>query len=274
MRLWIKTVLSAMFALGASTLAHAQCTPSANIQTVKPGVLTVAVLAYPPFDNIDSNGNYSGTDADILKAFAEKNCLKVEGIAVDSSAAIQYIVSGRADVSASAWYRTADRAKVVGISDPVYNDTVGIFSRQGYKSFSQLNGKSVGTVQGYLWVGDLQKVFGSSLKLYPNAVALVQDLRTNRIDAGVNGYVQGAIAEKKGELGDNKVVQAEADPRVRSSVHPAQCGFLYTKGNTVLGTSLNATIHELQSGDKMSKILQDHGIDPVVGKVGEPQYVQ
>jgi polar amino acid transport system substrate-binding protein len=274
MRFLMKALLAAALSVGFVTAASAQCTPAHHIQTVKPGVLTVAVLAYPPFDNIESDGTYTGTDAAILKTFAEKECLKLEGISVDSSAAIQYIVTGRADISASAWYRTAERAKVVGISDPVYNDTVAIFSREGYKSFNQLAGKTVGTVQGYLWVSDLQKVFGPNLKLYPNAVALVQDLKAGRIDSGVNGYVQGSIAQKKGELADIKVVQADPDNRIRSSVHPAQCGFLYTKDNTALGSSLNTIIHDLQSTEKMSKILQDHGIDPVVGKVGAPQYVQ
>jgi polar amino acid transport system substrate-binding protein len=273
MRSLIKTFLVTTFAFGASIGAHAQCTPSVKFETVKPGVLTVAVLAYPPFDVIDSNGGYSGTDADILKVVADRACLKVEGISVDAPAALQYILSGRADVSASAWYRTAERAKVVGVSDPVYNDTVGIFSREGYKSFSQLAGKTVGSVQGYMWTADLQSTFGNNLKLYPNAVALVQDLKANRIDAGINGYVQGAIAEKKGELGNTKVFQADPDPRVKSSVHPAQCGFLYTKSNTALGNAINATIHDLQSNGKLTKILQDHGVDPVVGKVGEPQYV-
>jgi polar amino acid transport system substrate-binding protein len=264
---------SLMFTESAGAQAQA-CTPAHHFQTVKPGVLTIAVAAYPPFDRIDPNGTFSGVDADILQAFADKECLKIEATSTDPAAAIQYVTSGRADISSSAWYRTSERAKVVGISDPLYLDTVGIFSRQGFKSFNELQGKTVGTVQGYNWVSDLQSVFGGNLKLYPNPVALIQDLKAGRVDVGVNGYVQGTIAEKKGELGDLKVENAQPDPRIRSSVQPAQSGFLYTKENAALGGALNAFIKEQQSKGDIARILGKHGIDSSVAQVGEPRYTQ
>jgi hypothetical protein len=59
-----------------------------------------------PFDTIESDGTYTGTDAAALKAFGEKEWRKPEGISFDSSAAIQQIVTGRADISTRAWHRT------------------------------------------------------------------------------------------------------------------------------------------------------------------------
>jgi polar amino acid transport system substrate-binding protein len=274
---------STRFIFGGAVLASLMLTTSAQAQdckaahhfpTVKPGVLTVAVAVYAPFDRIDTSGEFSGVDADILQAFADKECLKIEATSVDPAAAIQYVTSGRADISSSAWYRTSERAKVVGISDPIYLDTVGIFSRQGYKNFNELQGKTVGTVQGYMWVSDLQSVFGSNLKLYPNPVALVQDLKAGRVDVGVNGYVQGSIAQKRGELGDLKVVNAEPDKRIKSSMQPPQSGFLYTKDNVQLGNALNASIKEQQTKGDIAKILGKHGVDSSIAQVGEPRYTQ
>ncbi|MBC8751677.1 MULTISPECIES: substrate-binding periplasmic protein [Paraburkholderia] len=250
------------------------CKPLHKFDTINPGVLTVSATVYPPFDNVDKDGKFVGVDADILRKVGEKECLQVNATSADSSASIQYVLSGKADVSSSAWYRTADRAKVMGVSNPVYTDLVGIFSREGYTKFSQLDGKKVGTVQGYLWVSDLKSLYGDKLNLYPNAVALIQDLQTGRIDAAVNGYVQANIASKNGEMPGMKVLPAEPDKRVKSSVLPAQSGFLYTKSNTGLGDALNADIADMQKNGELIEILKAHGVDSSVAKVGEARYVQ
>ncbi len=51
---------------------------------------------------------------------------------------------------------------MLGLSAPLYLDVMGIISKPGYATVGELEGKRVGTVQGYLWVNDLKKVLGGT----------------------------------------------------------------------------------------------------------------
>jgi len=255
-----------------SEAAYADCTPAHKVQTITPGVLTVSTIVYPPFDNVDGSGNFVGIDADILKKIAERECLTIKAQAVDDAASIQYVATGRADISSASWYRTAARAKVMGVSSPLYLELMGLYSKEGYKKLSDFQGKTVGTVQGYLWVSDLQKIFGDNLKLYPNPVAMAQDLDTGRIQTAVDTYNAGIEAQKKGGFKGFKVVAAEPDDRVASSVHPAQIGLLYTKSNASLGTALDEDIADMQKKGEVAAILKNWGLNPDGAKVGAPRY--
>ena len=104
------------------------CKPAARVTTVTPGVLTVTTGPLPPFDVIDGTGNYSGIDADILRIFAAKMCLTLKPVVVDPAAMIQYVVSGRADMSALNWWRSAARAKVLNIGSPMFLERMALYS--------------------------------------------------------------------------------------------------------------------------------------------------
>ncbi|REE18146.1 polar amino acid transport system substrate-binding protein [Paraburkholderia sp. BL27I4N3] len=257
--------------LTAQSVFAAGCTPAHKFDTVAPGTLTVSTISYPPFDNVQDE-KFVGVDAEILKRFAENECLTVKAAVADDAASLQYVVSGRADISSASWYRTEKRAQVMGVSDPLYLELMGIYTKEGTKKLNDLQGKTIGTVQGYLWVPELQAIFGDKLKLYPNPVAMAQDLQTGRIDAAVDTYTAGIEAQKKGGFKGFKITVADPDDRVRSSVKPAQTGFLYNKSNAALGAALNATIDEMQKNGEIAKILKSYGLNPDASKVGDPRY--
>jgi polar amino acid transport system substrate-binding protein len=250
----------------------ADCKPAHKFDTVTPGVLTVSTITYPPFDNVDNDGKFVGVDADILKRFAEKECLTIKAASADDAASLQYVVSGRADISSASWYRTEKRAQVMGVSDPLYLELMGIYTHDGTKKLSDLTGRTVGTVQGYLWVPELQAIFGDKLKLYPNPVAMAQDLQTGRLDAAVDTYTAGIEAQKKGGFKGIKIEIADPDERVRSSVKPAQTGYLYNKSNQALGAALNASIDEMHKNGEITQILKSAGLSPEAAKVGDPRF--
>ncbi|MBB3770179.1 polar amino acid transport system substrate-binding protein [Angulomicrobium tetraedrale] len=260
-------------ALTASAVAAQACTPAHTFKTVADGKLTVAIYEYPPFSTASSDGKIGGVDGEIAKKFAEKNCLTVVAAVVDPAATIQYVLSGKADLAAGDWYRTAERAKVLGLSWPTYLDQMGIYSKTGYSKVEDLVGKKVGTVSGFLWVADLQKLLGSNLKLYQNPVALAQDLEAGRIDVAVDSFGTGAYAQKKGGYAGIIIKVAEPDPRVQSSIQAAQANLLYTKANADLGKALDASIQELHKSGELKEILKANGLDPSGTDVGEPRVV-
>lgn len=267
-------------ALAATTvmLSHvaqaADCKPNEAIKTVEPGTLTIATFDFPPFD-VPKDGAFTGVDGDIITPFAEKNCLKIATVLLDPAAVIQALSSGKADMSAGQWYRTEARTKVMDISNPLYLDQLGIFSKDGFTKISQIEGKQVGTVQGYNWVADLQKVLGSNLKLYPTAVALAQDLAAGRVEVGIDSYAAGVYAQKEqGGYPGLKIVVGEPDERVRASIAPAQTGFLFGKGNPELTKLVNAYIDDLQAKTGVAAILTKYGFDPSGADVGDSRLIK
>ena len=142
--------------LGCGAARAQGCTPAHKVDSlVSPGKLTVAIYEYPPFSTT-AGGQIGGVDGEILKGIAASECLAFTPIVVDPAATIQYVLAGKADIAAGDWYRTAERAKVLGMSAPTYLDQMGIYSKDGASTVASMMGKQVGTVSGFLWVSDLQ----------------------------------------------------------------------------------------------------------------------
>jgi polar amino acid transport system substrate-binding protein len=250
------------------------CTPDKTFQTVSPGKLSVAIYEYPPFAVIGSDGSIGGVDGDIAKEIAKKYCLQIQPVVVDAAAIVQNVLTKKGDIGIGDWYRTAERAKVLGLSYPLYIDQMGIYSKTGAKSVKELEGKKVGSVAGFLWVDDLQKVFGDNLSLYQNPVAMAQDLQSGRIDGAVDSYGTGVYAQKKGGFPGIQINVSEPDPRVAASGQPAQSTLLYSIDNPKLGQALDAAIKEMHSNGGLAKILTDNGLAASGADVGEPRLIQ
>jgi polar amino acid transport system substrate-binding protein len=261
-------------ALSTGVASAQECTPKHQFATVEAGTLTVAVTTYVPHSFVDDSGNMKGIDGDIAAEFAKRECLKVKAVAVDPAAAIQYVLSGQADITTGDWYRTAERAKVMSLSAPIYTDQMGIYSKEGFKNVSDLEGKQVGTVQGYLWVADLKAMLGGSLKLYPNSVNMQQDLSSGRIDVAVDGYSTGVVAAQKGALGDVKVNVAAPDERVKATKEAAQAAFPYSLNAKEFGVALDAAIAEMHADGTIVTILKSYGLDGTAADTGAPRLVE
>jgi polar amino acid transport system substrate-binding protein len=265
--------LTAAFAL-AQTVSVFAADCSTEVKTVEKGKLIVAAYDYPPFSVTSGTGG-SGIDFDIVKRAAQENCLEVVTLTLDPAATIQAVVSGKSDVAIGSWNRTEKRAQAVSMSAPIYLDPMGIFSKDGTDSVESLVDKNVGTVQGYLWVSELQKLLGPKLKLYPTPVALAQDLEAGRIDVAADGYNSGVYLQKTADgYKGIKIILAKPDERVQASVQPAQAGVIYTKGNESLGAALDKSIKGQHEDGSIVKALEAAGFDAKVGEVGEPRFVK
>lgn len=250
------------------------CQPQHQFTTIAPGTLTVAVTTLIPFSWLDDTGTMRGVDNDVATEFAARECLKLKPVAVDPAAAIQYVMMGQADIAVGNWYRTAERAKAMNLSAPLYTDQMGIYSLDGLSTVAELEGKQVGTVQGYLWVSDLKKLLGDSLKLYPSTVDMQQDLKAGRIEVGIDSFATGVIASQQGALGDIQVMVSEPDERVRATVDAAQAGLPYAKTATDFGAALDDTINALHEDGTIGRILESYGLDPAAADVGEPRLIE
>lgn len=265
--------MAALLLAAQGALAQ-DCQPQHTFTTITPGTLTVAVTTLIPFSWLDDSGTMKGIDNAVATEFAARECLTLSPVAVDPAASIQYVMMGQADIAVGNWYRTAERAKVMNLSAPLYTDQMGIYSVAGLSTVEDLIGKQVGTVQGYLWVSDLKALLGNDLKLYPSSVDMQQDLKAGRIEVGIDSYATGVIAGQQGALGDIQVMVSESDERVRATIDAAQAGMPYAKTATEFGAALDAVINDLHAEGVIGQILAEYGLDPSAGDVGAPRLIE
>jgi polar amino acid transport system substrate-binding protein len=252
---------------GSGNAASAGCKPAHQFSTVEKGTLTVATYDLPPFTKVEGK-DLTGVDGDVLKAIAKKECLTLTVKSMGTAAVIPTVQAGRADVAAGDWYRTAKRAEIVSLSDPMYTDQMAFVSKDGLSKVSELAGKNVGTVDGYLWVDDVKKVLGSSVKVYPTTLNMIQDLKAGRIDVGIDSFGSGKFSNPT-----MQVKVTEPDPRVAASQQGAQAAFPVPKDNSALLAAINADIAELHSGGEMAKIMTANNLPASAADTGAPRLI-
>lgn len=260
-------------ALATNALAQ-DCKPMHNIKTVEAGYLTVAAPTFPPFSIPKGEFELTGVDGELMKEIAAKECLKIKVAPVEYATAIPFVVSGRADVAIGNYYRTDERQKAVNLSAPLYLDEMGLISKDGVTTVAQLEGRNVGTVQGYLWVNELKNVLGDKLNLYNNYVALYQDLDAGRIDIGIDGLAVATSAQQGGALKGMQIKTAEKDERVQASVYPAQAGLPLSKDNPELLAAADAVIADLHKSGRIAEILSQFGLPATASNVGEARLIK
>jgi basic membrane protein A len=86
------------------------------------GVVTVGTNAeYPPFENVDEDGNIVGFDVDLMTAIAEEVGFEFEWVNTRWDGIFVALASGEFDAVISAATITAERAETVNFSDPYFN---------------------------------------------------------------------------------------------------------------------------------------------------------
>lgn len=239
------------------TAAHPETTTIAN------GTLAVAAPDFAPFVSM-AGGTPTGIDVEIVEAIAKMECLTTSYTQVDYGNAVGAVQSGRTDLAIGDYYRTTSRAEQVGLSDPLYYDGMGLISKDGVSDIPTMITRKVGTVDGYLWVPDLKKIY-PDLKIYKSNVEMWADLKAGRIEVGIDSIPVAQYHAK--ENAGWQVTTAQADERIGASVKPATAGLLYTKDNATLATALNEDIATLHSSGEMEKIFAKFNVDPTQTKV-------
>jgi polar amino acid transport system substrate-binding protein len=255
---------------GNAKAAAASCTPKHKFSTLAPGTLTVSSVTYPPFLEVRDDGTLGGVDGVLVDKVAALECLKVKLVKTTANGLVPSVQSGRADLSAAYAYRTKDRAKVVGLTDPLYSANVFLVSKDGkITNVDQLKGKRVGSTGGNLFNEDIAKIPGVKFKSYENEKQWMQDLMNGRLDAAVDGAGGESQLENLGYT-QLKYVVAQPNPLIQATLKPAQVGWPVTKDNQELLTALNEDIATMHSDGTIEEALKKFGLSPESAKVGPP----
>lgn len=147
-------------------------------------------IPWAPFEMVTANGQFFGFDLDVMRCIAivEGFNIDIKNIAFDSI--IPTVESGKADIGASGFTITAERAKSIDFSQPYYlsNQAVVIRKGSGLNIVSALAGKgptkSVGAQNGTTGFGWAEEnAIGVTVKGYEFYPTAILDLVNGRIDA-------------------------------------------------------------------------------------------
>jgi len=240
--------------------ANPDCTPQSEFRTVSEGSLTIAGPDYPPLFEYTDN-KMAGVDGEVLSGFAEANCLTTTVNLLPAAGVIEAVSGGQSDVAAGGWYRTDERAEVVGQTVPAYSDPAVLVGIDPTDNIGDYEGKTVGTTQGYLWSDDMVKWGGDNVKLYQSPDAVFQDLLNGRLDVALMAVNEAAYRLEQNPdsgLTYTTIVPFEPVPATR---YPSVTNYPFTKSNTAIGEALDAYLEEIRADGTLADILDSYGID-------------
>jgi polar amino acid transport system substrate-binding protein len=262
-------VLTGCSGSGDESAVADDCTPVVGVETVEEGKLTVALTNTPPY-SFEENNEIAGIDSDLVKEFAVQECLEIDYAPYTYATAIPAVEQARVDVALGGFYRTEARAEVVTLSAPLYLDELSVYSTEGYSTVDELTGKTIGTVEGYLWVDDLKALEGTETRVYPDSLSLAQDLKAGRLGAALDGY-GAAVVATQGE--DYTIEVLKQDDRVSSTNEPSQTAVLFDPSNDGLAEAFNELSVEMREDGRLVDILRKHGLPASAAEVGEARLI-
>jgi len=150
-------------ALAAGALALSACSSSKSsspktvsaaasaLDTIKPGVIKVAVEAYAPYTS-EAGGKITGLDADILNAAAAKLGLTVQPVVTDFAGMLASVQARRVDITVGGVAWTAERQKQGLFTDPPYYSppAMAVAAGKTFHTVEDLQNQQLGTVEGYV----------------------------------------------------------------------------------------------------------------------------
>lgn len=164
-----------------------------------PGVLTVGTLSdAPPSICINSAGQFTGFDNELLRAIADKLGLRVNFVGTDFSGLLAQVASRRFDVGSSSITTTDARRKTVGFTNGYDFGYFSLVVPTGspITSFTQLApGQRIGVVQGTVQEAYIVDTLGLDPVKFPDYNTVYGSLKTRQIDAWVapSQQAQGTV---------------------------------------------------------------------------------
>lgn len=159
------------------------------LRLITPGTLTVGTLSdAPPSICINSQGQFTGFDNELLRAVAEKLGLKINFVGTDFSGLLAQVASRRFDVGSSSITTTDARRQTVGFTNGYDFGYFSLVVPPGspIKGFGDLaKGQRIGVVQGTVQEAYVVDTLRLDPVKFPDYNTLYGSLKTRQIDAWV-----------------------------------------------------------------------------------------
>lgn len=246
------------------------CEPAHEFSTVEEGYLTVATYEFAPHTLLEGD-KLSGIEGELLGEIAERECLTLKvQTSGGAAASVPAVETGRADLAAGDWWRTADRAKIVSLSSPLYLDQGALVSTEGFQTIADLEGHTFGSVVGNLWNDQFADAFGGDFKVYQDGESAFNDLAAGRIDAIIDSVGATTARFETDPIDGADIVPLEYDERISVTKNPGQVNWPTSKNNPELTEALNAQIELMHEDGTIEDALEEYGIGAGAADTGDP----
>lgn len=249
----------------AAAIFSVSAAAAEELSTIKPGVLTVAVSNEMPFCQ-EENGVIIGTEGEIIGEIAERLGLTVEPAVMEWPAVIQSVQSGRVDVAICGMAWTEERSKIIGLTDPVYNQVVDLTQREGTNiaSVADIQGKKFGTIQGFYYIPNFQEALGvENVQLYNAFDAAYQDLMAGRIDVLTITGATSAWMSKQHPDWKLQVVSLPEEDYATLKLEKNRTVFGVNPENPALLEAINSEIKKLKADGSITAALEKYGLGSI-----------
>ena len=200
--------------------------------------------AYPPFNNLESDGSLVGFDIDIAKALCEEMKVECEFVTQDWDGIIPALLAGKFDAIIASMSITPERMEKVDFTAKYYSTPPALIAPKDSPLTAtdpgSLEGKTIGAQSATTHATFLEdKYKGSTIKLYGTQDEANLDLASGRLDAVAADSVVLGEWLKTGDGACCKMVGAmENDPAYFGD----GAGIAVRKGEDDLKEMLNKAI--------------------------------
>ncbi|MEM9107149.1 MAG: ABC transporter substrate-binding protein [Pseudomonadota bacterium] len=179
--------------------------------------------AYPPFNNLTSDGKLEGFDIDIANALCEQMEVQCEFVVNDWDGMIPSLIAGKFDAVIASMSITEERKEKVDFSEKYYNTPPAIAvpkdSDITEASDAGLSGKIIGAQSSTTHSNYAEeKLSSADIRLYPTPDEYKLDIANGRVDAVVDDVIvlsewlktdDGACCKLLGTLTPDPVINGE-----------------------------------------------------------------
>lgn len=250
---------------GSDAAPDENCTPIAEVETINEGELTVLVAEHPPFVTMQGN-ELGGIEGELINRIADDLCLELNAQVTSFPAIIEGLQNGRADLSSSNWTVNDERRELFEVSDGIYEGGMGIVTKgEDLTTVEDLEGLTIGTPQGYLWIEQLQALYGAeNIKEYQSDTAVLDDVKAGRIDAGAVSILANTWRLTQDQYSDLTINMMEYSEELPYTHEPPLSVVLIEKGNVALKDATNQTLAEFGESGDLASVFEEYGLDPAL----------
>ncbi len=220
-------------------------------------------ISHPPLSFIDTNGQLTGCDIDIMTAVADAMDIDVEFCPIKWDEKNLLLESKRIDCIASGFSLTEKRKNMYDMTEPYFKNAqiILVLKEKGYKRIEDLRGKTIGgqakTVG--LDVIKFDKKFDGmfkEVKEYHGTMAGISDVKNRGVDAAIADI---SIITKI--LKDNPGVFQIIEEAIASDYYV----YAFKKGNHTLKNEVEKTLIELEEFGVLEEISRKwFGADVII----------
>jgi ABC-type amino acid transport substrate-binding protein len=181
------------------------------------------------------------------------------------------VQSRRVDITIGGVAWTAERQKQGLFTDPPYYSPPAMAVREGqtFSTLADLEDHKLGTVEGYVWVKAIQKVPGATLRAFPDATGVFDDLAAGRLDVGfLDPLIIIAAQQERPELNiETRYLTPPTDDEVEAHpefayFQPYMTSFYLPKQAPKLEAAISAQIRKMYEDGSLVELIKKYGGDP------------